>query len=91
MKSTLILLLPAATSCVNRAFFSMDFVKTKQRKKISDGIFDDCFPHSLRDILEDVDENDVVKTFMAIRNSRPDAARRWGSAGLVSAFSSVPR
>ena len=76
---------------MSRGHFLVWILSKPSKEKKSDGIFDDCLPHSLRDILEDVDENDVVKTFMAIRNSRPDAARRWGSAGLVSAFSSVPR
>ena len=74
MKSTLILLLPAATSCVKRAFFLVWILsKPSKEKKISDGIFDDCFPHSLRDILEDVDENDVDKTFMAPGGGAPRA------------------
>ena len=50
----------------------MHFVKTKQRNKMSDSLLDDCLVAFIeRDILEDVDEDDVVKTFMAIRKRRP--------------------
>jgi len=64
----IVLLLPVATTSVERAFSSMDFVKTKQRNKMSDSLLDDCLVAFIeRDILEDVDEDDVVKTFIAIR------------------------
>ena len=50
----------------------MHFVKTKQRNKMSDSLLDDCLVTFIeRDILEDVYEDGVVKTFMAIRNYRP--------------------
>ncbi|RLN03186.1 uncharacterized protein C2845_PM13G01140 [Panicum miliaceum] len=49
----------------------MDFVKNKRRNKISDSLLDDCLVTFIeRDILEDLNENDVVKTFMAIRKRR---------------------
>ena len=38
----IVLLLPVATTSVERAFSSMDFVKTKQRNKMSDSLLDDC-------------------------------------------------
>jgi hypothetical protein len=69
----IVLLLPVATTSVERAFSSMDFVKTKQRNKMSDSLLDDCLVTFIeRDILEDVYEDGVVKTFMAIRNYRPE-------------------
>ena len=47
----------------------MGFAKTKRRNNISDSLLGDCLVAFIeRDILEDVDEDDVVKTFMAIRN-----------------------
>jgi len=68
----MVLLLPVATASVERAFSGMDFVKTKQRNKMSDTLLDDCLVTFMeRDILKDVDEDDVIKTFMAIRNRRP--------------------
>jgi len=68
----MVLLLPVATASVERAFSSMDFVKTKRRNKMSDTLLDDCLVTFMeRDILKDVDEDDVIKTFMAIRNRRP--------------------
>ena len=73
----IILLLPVATTSVERAFSSMDFVKTKQRNKMSDSLLDDCLVTFIeRDILEDVDEDGVVKTFMAIRKRRPDRPKK---------------
>jgi len=69
----IVLLLPVATTSVERAFSSMDFVKTKQRNKMSDSLLDDCLVTFIeRDILEDVYEDGVVKTFMAIRNYRTE-------------------
>ena len=39
---------------------------------MSDTLLDDCLVTFMeRDILKDVDEDDVIKTFMAIRNRRP--------------------
>jgi len=50
----------------------MDFVKTKRRNKMSDSLLDDCLVTFIeRDILEDVEEDDVINTFMAIRKRRP--------------------
>ena len=68
----MVLLLPVVTASVERAFSDMDFVKTKRRNKMSDTLLDDCLVTFMeRDILKDVDEDDVIKTFMAIRNRRP--------------------
>jgi len=68
----MVLLLPVATASAERAFSGMDFVKTKRRNKMSDTLLDDCLVTFMeRDILKDVDEDDVIKTFMAIRNRRP--------------------
>ena len=50
----------------------MDFVKTKQRNKMTDNLLDDCLVTFIeRDILDEVDEDDVIKTFMSIRKRRP--------------------
>ena len=68
----MVLLLPVATASVEGAFSGMDSVKTKRRNKMSDTLLDDCLVTFMeRDILKDVDEDDVIKTFMAIRNCRP--------------------
>ena len=68
----MVLLLPVATASAERAFSGTDFVKTKRRNKMSDTLLDDCLVTFMeRDILKDVDEDDVIKTFMAIRNRRP--------------------
>ena len=73
----MVLLLPVATASVESAFSGMNFVKTKRRNKMSDSLLDDCLVTFIeRDILEDVDEDDVVKTFMAIRKRRPDRPKK---------------
>jgi hypothetical protein len=61
-----------ATASVERAFSGMDFVKTKRRNKMTDTLFDDCLVTFIeRDILDEVDEDDIIKTFMSIRKRRP--------------------
>ena len=61
-----------ATASVERAFSRMDFVKTKRRNKMTDNLLDDCLVTFIeRDILDEVDEDDVIKTFMPIRKRRP--------------------
>jgi hypothetical protein len=67
----MVLLLPVATASVERVFSGMDFVKTKQRNKMSGSLLEIALPRSFeRDILEAADEDDVVKTFMATRKCR---------------------
>jgi len=69
----LVLLLPVATASVERVFSAMASVKTKKRNKLGDALLDDCLVTFIeRDIFFDVDENDIIKTFMSIRNRRPD-------------------
>ncbi|XP_072147449.1 uncharacterized protein [Setaria viridis] len=68
----LVLILPVATASVERAFSGMDFVKTKRRNKMTDNLLDDCLVTFIeKDILDEVDEDDVIKTFMSIRKRRP--------------------
>jgi hypothetical protein len=69
----MVLLLPVASTSVERAFSGMDFVKTKRKNKMSDSLLDDYLVTFIETAtLEDVNENDVVKTFMAIRKRRPE-------------------
>ena len=64
----LVLLLPVATTSVERVFFAMVFVKTKLRNKMRDSLLDDCVVTFIeRVILFEVDEDDIIKTFMSIR------------------------
>ncbi|XP_004954797.1 uncharacterized protein LOC101785022 [Setaria italica] len=68
----LVLILPVTTASVERAFSGMDFVKTKRRNKMTDNLLDDCLVTFIeKDILDEVDEDDVIKTFMSIRKRRP--------------------
>ena len=51
----------------------MSLVKTKKRNKIGDSVLDDCLVTLIeQDIFFEVDEYDIMETFMAIRHRRPD-------------------
>ena len=64
----LVLLLPVATASVERVFSAMVFVKTKLRNKMGDSLLDDCLVTFIeQDIFFEVDEDDIIKTFMSIR------------------------
>ncbi len=68
-----VLLLPVATSSVERVFSAMSLVKSKLRNKIGDSLLDDCLVTYIeRDIFFEIDEDDIIKNFMAIRRRRPD-------------------
>ena len=62
-----------ATASVERVFSAMALVKTKKRNKLGDGLLDDCLQTSIeRDIFFEVDEDDIIESFMSSRNRRPD-------------------
>jgi hypothetical protein len=68
----LVLLLPVATTGVERAFSAMTFIKSKLRNKMGDSLLDDCLLTFIeRDVFFQLDEEDVIKTFFTIRNRRP--------------------
>ncbi|XP_066320687.1 uncharacterized protein [Miscanthus floridulus] len=67
----LILLLPVATASVERAFSALVIVKTKSRNKIGDTVLDDCLVIFIeRDIFFQVNEDDIMETFMSLRKRR---------------------
>ncbi|XP_012703723.1 uncharacterized protein LOC105914997 [Setaria italica] len=67
----LILLLPVATASVERVFSAMVKVKTKSRNKLSDSVLDDCLVTFIeRDIFFQVNEEDIIKTFMSFKKRR---------------------
>jgi len=69
----LVLLLPVATASVERVFSALTFVKTKLRNKMGDSLLDDCLHTFIeRDIFFQVDEDDIINTFMSFRKRRPD-------------------
>ena len=62
-----------ATASVERVFSAMAFVKTKKRNKLGDELLDDCLQTFIeRDIFFEVDEDDIIESFMSSRNRRPD-------------------
>jgi hypothetical protein len=64
----LVLLIPVATTSVERVFSAMILVKTKLRNKMGDSILDDCLVTFIeRDIFFEVDEDDIIKAFMSLQ------------------------
>jgi len=69
----LILFLPMVTASVERVFSALTFVKTKLRNKMGDSLLNDCLHTFIeRDIFFQVDENDIINTFMSFRKRRPN-------------------
>jgi hypothetical protein len=67
----LVLLLPVATASVERVFSALVIVKTKSRNKLGDVVLDDCLQTFIeRDIFFQVDEDDIIETFMSLRKRR---------------------
>jgi len=67
----LILLLPVATASVERVFSALVIVKTKSRNKIGDTVLDDCLVTFIeQDIFFQVNEDDIMETFMSLRKRR---------------------
>jgi hypothetical protein len=54
----------------------MVLVKTKLRNKIGDILLDDCLVTFIeRDIFFEVNEDDIIKTFMSLRKRRKKIVR----------------
>ena len=69
----LILFLPVVTASVERVFSALTFVKIKLRNKMGDSLLNDCLHTFIeRDIFFQVDENDIINTFMSFRKRRPN-------------------
>ena len=69
----LFLLVPVATASVERVFSALTFVKTKLRNKMGDSLLNDClYTFIERDIFFQVNENDIINTFMSFRKRRPN-------------------
>jgi hypothetical protein len=69
----LVLILPVATTNVERAFLTMNFVKNRLRNRMNDGLLDDCLVTFIeRDIFLNMKEEDIINCFMAIRRCRSD-------------------
>jgi hypothetical protein len=62
------LFLPVATTGVESVFSTIVLVKIKLRNKMGDSLLDDCLVTFIeRDIFFEVDEDDIIKTFMSLR------------------------
>ena len=69
----LVLLLPVATASVERVFSALTFVKTKLRNKMEDSLLNDCLHTFIeRDIFFQVNEDDIINTFMNFSKCRLD-------------------
>jgi hypothetical protein len=61
-------MIPVATASVERVFSALVIVKSKSRNKLGDTILDDCLLTVIeRDIFFQVDEGDIIETFMSVR------------------------
>jgi hypothetical protein len=66
----LVLILPVAMASVERVFSSMNFVKNRLRNRMNDGLLDDCLVTFIeRDVFLNVKEEDIINSFMAIRQA----------------------
>ena len=69
----LVLILPVETANVERAFSAMSLVKNKLRNKMGDSLLDDCLVTYIEwDIFSEVNEDDIIDTFMAMQKRRPE-------------------
>ena len=69
---TLVLILPVATTNIERAFSTMSIVKSKLRNKMGDSLLDDgLVTYIQRDAFAEVNEDDIIDTFMAMQKLRP--------------------
>ena len=69
---TLVLILPVATTNIERAFSTMSIVKSKLRNKMGDSLLDDgLVTYIQRDAFAVVNEDDIIDTFMAMQKLRP--------------------
>ncbi|XP_066351354.1 uncharacterized protein [Miscanthus floridulus] len=67
----LVLLLPVATASIERVFSALVIVKTKSRNKLGDIVLDNCLQTFIEwDIFFQVDEDDIIETFMSLRKRR---------------------
>ena len=67
----LILILPVATTSVERVFSAMNLVKNKLRTTMSDDRLNDCLVTFIeRDVFMEVSEDDIVDAFMAMQKRR---------------------
>ena len=67
----LILMLPVATTSVERVFSAMNLVKNKLRTTMSDDRLNDCLVTFIeRDVFMKVSEDDIVDAFMAMQKRR---------------------
>jgi hypothetical protein len=69
----LVLMLPVATTSVERAFSTMTIIKPKLRNKMCDNLLDDSLVTYIEHgIFEEVKEDDIIDAFFALRKRRPD-------------------
>jgi hypothetical protein len=69
----LVLILPVATTSVKRAFSMMNFINNRLRNRMNDGLLNDCLIIFIeRDILLNMEEEDIISSFMPIRQRRSE-------------------
>ncbi|CAM8925482.1 unnamed protein product [Rhodiola kirilowii] len=67
----LVLVLPIATSTVERAFFAMKIVKTDLRNKIGDDFLTDCLVCYIeRDVFKAIDNEAIMQFFQNMKTRK---------------------
>jgi hypothetical protein len=67
----LVLILPVATTSVERVFSALSLVKDKLRNRMGDELLNDCLVTYIeRDIFSKVSEDDIIKSFMTMRKRK---------------------
>jgi hypothetical protein len=70
----LVLILPVATTSVERAFPGLNFVKNKNRNRMSDELLNNCLVTFIeRDIFSNVSDDTIIHTFMNMRKRKAKA------------------
>jgi hypothetical protein len=67
----ILVLLPVATTSVERVFSAMNTMKTNLRTTMGDQLLNDCLVIYIeREIFKKVTDDDVIKIFMTVRRRR---------------------
>ena len=70
----LALILPMITATVERVFSRLSLVKNQTRKRMCEGLLNDCLVTFIeREIFSNVNKDDIIHTFMATRMRKSNA------------------
>jgi hypothetical protein len=73
----LVLILPVATTSIERTFSTMNFAKNRLRNRMDDDLLDYCLVTFVeRNIFLNIKEEDIINSFMVIRRHRLDMSKK---------------